>query len=695
MSEKTKTCIECGEPKPLRQFGRRRKLRAEAVNVSEKLGLVPKDLCLVCESASEKKGLSSELEARKKEREEKKRQKAEAAKQRQNARKNAKDKQKRAVTRIEAAKNELIQRELSKKSLLAFTKRFHPNYLAGWVHVDICNRLERFVRDVEARKSPRLMLFVPPRHGKSAIASQSFPAWGLLKHPDWEFIAASYGSSLPIKFSRAVRGQLRDPRYQVIAPETVLDKENENVEGWGTTKRGGYIPAGVGGGITGKGANILIIDDPVKDAEEADSEITRQSVWDWYGSTAITRLAPENGVLVIQTRWHDDDLSGRLIQQMRDAYKEVDQMERELFELLDQKLADDEIDVVKHQMMVSDVQRSIRERMAEIDTWEIISYPAIAEYDEYLDPLGKSWFVGEDGKPVEPDAIFVPKQLRDEGTFEPDECRLLRKKGEALHPARYPLSQLNRRKNTMQPRHWHALYQQNPVPEDGEFFKKEQFRYHTGPIKIGDKPIAIAWDLAVGKKQINDYTVGAVGCIDYNGDIQVLDLFRGRWDTHEAARLILDTYQKYRRMTTSMCMVGIERGQLEMAIRPELNRLQDELRIFPNYDNELKPLTDKLVRARPLQGYFQAGKIVMADPSMNQWVEVVQHELLRFPNGTFDDCVDALAWMVRMIERSFSRPQSKETKRGSMLRKQKIMSTKDRLRAEMAKSGKGNDPMAA
>lgn len=700
MDTKSKTCLKCGELKPLQQFGRRRKLRAEAVDINEKLALIPKELCLLCEVEEERRELSAENKARKAEREKEEAKRAaeeEAArKKRVSAYQNEYKKKKRAKTKLEAAKQELLSRTLAQKSLLAFTKRFHPNYLAGWVHVDICNRLEKFVRDVEAKKSPRLMLFVPPRHGKSAIASQSFPAWGLMQHPEWEFIAASYGSSLPVKFSRAVRGQLRDPRYQVLAPETVLDKENENVEGWGTTSRGGYIPAGVGGGITGKGANILIIDDPVKDAEEADSEVTRNAVWDWYGSTAITRLAPENGVLVIQTRWHDDDLSGRLIQQMRDAYKEVDQMEREVMELIDQQLERDEIDAAKHQMMIADAQRGIRERMAEIDTWEIISYPAIAEYDEYLDPEGRNWFVDPDsGKPVVPDAIFVPKQLRDESTFNPDECRLLRKKGEALHPARYPLSQLNRRKNTMQPRHWHALFQQNPVPEDGEFFKKEQFRYHTGPISVGDKPVAIAWDLAVGKKQINDYTVGAVGVVDYNGDIQILDLFRGRWDTHEAAAMILETYTKYRKMTTSMCMVGIERGQLEMAIRPELNRLQDEKRVYPNYDNELKPLTDKLVRARPLQGYFQAGKVVLADPSLHQWVEVVQHELLRFPNGTFDDCVDALAWLVRMIERNFSRPVPKAARQRAALRKQKIMTVKERLRAELMKSGTGNDPMAA
>jgi predicted phage terminase large subunit-like protein len=335
--------------------------------------------------------------------------------------------------------------------------------------------------------------------------------------------------------------------------------------------------------------------------------------------------------------------------------------------------------------------------MEEIDTWEIVSYPAIAEYDEYQAPNGRNYFMDPDsGTQVVPDSIFVPPNILAEEQPKIEDCKLLRKVGEALHPARYPLSQLRRRKNAMQPRHWHALYQQNPVPDEGNYFKKDHMRYHTGPFLVGDNPIGIAWDLAVGKKQVNDYTVGAVGMLNYNGDLQIIDLIRGRWDTHEAAAKIIETYKKYRSMTTSMCMVGIERGQLELAIRPELNRLSKKKGIYPPYDTELKPLTDKLIRARPLQGMMQGGSVVFADPNDNPWVEVMVHEMLRFPNGTFDDCVDALAWLVRMIERNFTRPTAPGDRALKRERRAgKLLTVKERLRDELRKSNTGTDPMAA
>jgi len=120
-------------------------------------------------------------------------------------------------------------------------------------------------------------------------------------------------------FSRKVRGLLRDQDYKLLFPEATLDKDNQNAEGWMTKKGGGFVPAGVGGPITGKGAHVLLIDDPVKNSEEAESATVRQSVKDWYASTAYTRLAPGGGVLIIQTRWHEDDLSGWLEQQMIDG----------------------------------------------------------------------------------------------------------------------------------------------------------------------------------------------------------------------------------------------------------------------------------------------------------------------------------------------------------------------------------------
>lgn len=232
---------------------------------------------------------------------------------------------------------ELATRQLCRRRMLPFVHRNVKGYEAGWIHQEICEKLEKFEQDIKDRKSPRLMLFMPPRHGKSELASTQFPAWFLGRNPEKEVISCSYSSSLAMSFSRKVRELLRDKKYQGVFPDTALAKDSQSTENWITTTGGGYLAAGVGGPITGRGAHALIIDDPVKNRVEAESPTEREKVWDWYSSTAYTRLAPGGGVLLILTRWHTDDLAGRLLSEMRNNRG---------------------------------------------DKWEIIVYPAIAVHDE-------------------------------------------------------------------------------------------------------------------------------------------------------------------------------------------------------------------------------------------------------------------------------------------------------------------------
>ena len=201
---------------------------------------------------------------------------------------------------LEAARLELAHRVLARRRLLPFVQKINPRYIPGWVHEDICRRLERFSKDVEEGCSPRLMLLVPPRHGKSELASRMFPPWHLGRCPDHEFIACSYNVSLAMSFSRKVKEVIVDPVYEAIF-DTRLHPDFQAAEEWAIKgHRGGYVAAGVGGGITGKGAHILTIDDPIKNAEEAQSADLREKLWEWYTSTAYTRLAPGGGVLIIQ-----------------------------------------------------------------------------------------------------------------------------------------------------------------------------------------------------------------------------------------------------------------------------------------------------------------------------------------------------------------------------------------------------------
>lgn len=503
---------------------------------------------------------------------------------------------------LQAAQLEALQRELSRRRLLPFVQRFNPGYKAGWVHKDICRRLERFSREVAEGKSPRLMLLMPPRHGKSELASRNFPAWHLGQYPDHEFIACSYSLALAMSFSRKVKQIIEDPLYRTVFP-VQLDPNNSSTEEWGIAKhRGAYVAAGIGGPITGKGAHVLVIDDPVKNAEEADSADNREKIWNWYLSTADTRLAPGGGVLIIQTWWHDDDLAGRL----QNLAKAIDHDDAEL-----------------------------------VDKYEVVKYPALAEADEYLNRTT--------------DLIEYDVPAANEDTY-----TLLRRKGEALHPDRYPETRLkkiraqNRTIDGADGRWWNALYQQNPVPDDGGHFTKSQFRPRETPAPQRCNAL-IAWDFAIGEKKQNDYTVGTVLLHDEDDVLHVADQLRFRSkDSFYIVEAILNLAAKW---STSMSVtVGFEDGQIYRSIESLLKKRMRERSMYPPVQL-LVPITDKEARAATLKGRMQQGMIVFAANA--PWFNQLQTEMLRFPAGAHDDQVDSLAWAVRMAVGRTPPPKAK------------------------------------
>lgn len=171
----------------------------------------------------------------------------------------------------------------------------------------LCDKLEA----VERGEIKRLMVFMPPRHGKSQVVSKKFPAWYLGRNPDNEIIITSYAADLAYDFSRIARNTLRDWGYLW---DVQLAADSSAVGRWGIHKHtGALMAAGVGGPITGRGAHVAIIDDPFKNWEDASSETIRQKVWDWYLTTLRTRLAPGGAIVLVMTRWHEDDLAGRLL----------------------------------------------------------------------------------------------------------------------------------------------------------------------------------------------------------------------------------------------------------------------------------------------------------------------------------------------------------------------------------------------
>ena len=198
-------------------------------------------------------------------------------------------------------------------SLLEFVIDANPGYLAGWVHEEVCAALEQFYRDVQAGKKPRLAIFMPPRSGKSEIATRCFPAWGLGHDPTLEYMVISFSSDLANSFSYDCRDIVRRDWYADTFPDSVMETDRKGITRWRMTAGGGYNPIGVGGSITGSGSDILILDDLFKSEMQANSAAHRDMVHDRYRSSIYNRLSPRGGIVMLMTRWHDDDLPGRLM----------------------------------------------------------------------------------------------------------------------------------------------------------------------------------------------------------------------------------------------------------------------------------------------------------------------------------------------------------------------------------------------
>lgn len=157
------------------------------------------------------------------------------------------------------------------------------------------------------------MVFMPPRHGKSHLISEYFPAWFMGRNPEKYVIATSYGQDLASDFGRKVRNLIGDEPFKLTFRGVSLSEDSQASNRFSLNKGGSYHAVGYGGPITGRGAHLLIIDDPIKNREDANSEIYRKNIKSWYTSTAYTRLMPDAAIIIVQTRWHEDDLAGWLL----------------------------------------------------------------------------------------------------------------------------------------------------------------------------------------------------------------------------------------------------------------------------------------------------------------------------------------------------------------------------------------------
>jgi predicted phage terminase large subunit-like protein len=225
-------------------------------------------------------------------------------------------------SKAEAAQ-ELLSRRQARRSLINFIAYTLPMYSNPHHQILLAEKLEA----VERGEIKNLIVIMPPRHLKSETCTIRFPAYYLGKHQQNSVIGCSYSDGKANNFSYAVREVISSSKYQRLWP---IKLQTTGVMHWQlegkNDLRPSYIAAGVGGGITGEGADLLIIDDPIKNQEEADSKVVRDSIWQWYITTAMTRLQPDGAKIVIMTRWHADDLVGRLLK-VADSDPKADQWE--------------------------------------------------------------------------------------------------------------------------------------------------------------------------------------------------------------------------------------------------------------------------------------------------------------------------------------------------------------------------------
>lgn len=214
---------------------------------------------------------------------------------------------------------ELDRRLQAQTRLAAFIEFRKAGYEPAAHHRLLIDKLEA----VERGEIERLMVCMPPGSAKSTYTSVEFPAWFLGRNPSLSIIAASHTQELAERFGRRVRNIVGSQEFAAVFGFGVAD-DSSSAGRWDTAKGGEYFAAGVGGAITGRRADLAVIDDPVKSREDADSERGRERAWDWYVNDFLTRLKPGARQIVVMTRWHEDDLGGRILERERDRWHVIE-----------------------------------------------------------------------------------------------------------------------------------------------------------------------------------------------------------------------------------------------------------------------------------------------------------------------------------------------------------------------------------
>ena len=436
-------------------------------------------------------------------------------------------------------------------------------------HLDL---LAERLLDVAQGKLKRLLIQMPPRHGKSEFASAHFPAWYLGTFPDRRVILASYEHDFAASWGAKARDRFAE--FGPVLWRLGVKRDRQAADDWQIAGHaGGMVCAGVGGPIMGRGADLLVIDDPVKSAEEANSETYRERAWDWYRSVAYTRLEPGGTIILIMTRWHEQDLAGRVL----------------------------------------------AEAAKTGERWEVIKLPALAEPG---DVLGRT-------------------------------------EGEALWPARYPLSALTEIQESIGPYWWSDLYQQRPAPPEGALFRASWWRYYEqAPLDMHDVILSI--DCALKGTETSDFVVAQVWGRRW-ADLYLLDQIRERTDFVGTLRMIEALVAKWPQVYLKLVEDAANGPAVISALQ---HRVPGLVAVKPK---ALGSATDnsKRGRAQAILWLVEAGNVYLPAPSVAPWVEGFLSECASFPLGAHDDQVDAMTMALGrfMLERQ-EEPQEQEIPMG-------------------------------
>tara|TARA_S200002703_G_C3782862_1_gene241242 strand:+ start:131 stop:1615 length:1485 start_codon:yes stop_codon:yes gene_type:complete len=226
----------------------------------------------------------------------------------------SRDEQVEALTLIDKWKN-LNARDRCRDDFLEFVKFHWEGFIMGRHHKILAEKLNRIAQG----KCKRLMVMLPPRHSKSEFASTYFPAWMMGLNPSLKIIQATHTAELAVRFGRRVRNIIDSEEYQTIFPDINLSGDNKSAGRWTTDDGGEAFYSGVGGAITGRGADLLIIDDPHSE-QDAMSPTAMDAAWEWYTSGPRQRLQPGGTIVLVMTRWSTKDLAGRLLKRQSETH---------------------------------------------------------------------------------------------------------------------------------------------------------------------------------------------------------------------------------------------------------------------------------------------------------------------------------------------------------------------------------------